>query len=115
MGRIESIVDDAQVLAVRFTEKQVEYESAELDEIDLSYAITVHKSQGSEYRIVVLPLTTQHFVMLQRNLLYTAITRARDLVVIVGSRKALSIAIRNNQVSERYSSLPERIRMSDYS
>ena len=115
MGRIESIDDDAQVLAVRFPDKQVEYESAELDEIDLSYAITVHKSQGSEYRIVVLPLTTQHFVMLQRNLLYTAITRARDLVVIVGSRKALSIAIRNNQVSERYSSLPERIRMSDYS
>ncbi len=115
MGRIEAIDDDAHALAVRFPDKLVEYESAELDEIVLSYAITVHKSQGSEYRIVVLPLTTQHFVMLQRNLLYTAITRARDLVVIVGSRKALSIAIRNNQVSERYSSLPERIRMSDYS
>jgi exodeoxyribonuclease V alpha subunit len=112
MGRIEAIDEDAQALAVRFPDKLVEYESSELEEIVLSYAITVHKSQGSEYRVVVLPLTTQHYVMLQRNLLYTAITRARDLVVIVGTRKALSIAISNNQVSDRYSSLPERIQSS---
>ena len=84
--------------------------AAELDEIVLAYAITVHKSQGSEYRVVVLPFTTQHYLMLQRNLLYTAITRARDLVVIVGSKKALSISIKNNQVAERFTSLPERIR-----
>ena len=112
MGRIKAIDEDAQALAVRFPDKLVEYESSELDEVVLSYAITVHKSQGSEYRVVVLPLTTQHYVMLQRNLLYTAITRARELVVIVGTRKALSIAIRNNQVADRYSSLPERIQSS---
>jgi exodeoxyribonuclease V alpha subunit len=110
MGRIEAIDEEAQAVAVRYSDKLVTYESTDLDEIVLSYAITVHKSQGSEYKVVILPLTTQHYMMLQRNLIYTAITRARDLVVIVGSRKAMSIAIENNQVADRYSSLPERIR-----
>ena len=82
----------------------------ELDELVLAYAVSVHKSQGAEYRAVVMPLTTQHFMMLQRNLLYTAVTRARSLVVLVGTQKALSMAVRNNVVSQRHTTLSERIR-----
>ena len=110
IGRIAVIDTTDHSLAVRYPERTVDYEFTELDEIVLAYATSVHKSQGSEYPVVVLPLTTQHYMMLQRNLLYTAITRARDLVVIVGTRKALAIAIRNNRVADRYTSLPQRIR-----
>ncbi len=76
-----------------------------LDEITLAYAVSVHKSQGSEYPCVILPLTTSHYMMLQRNLLYTAITRASQLMVIIGTKKALAIAIKNNKVQERFTSL----------
>ena len=110
IGRIAGIDMADQVVTVGFPERTVRYDFTELDEIVPAYAISVHKSQGSEYRAVILPLTTQHYMMLQRNLLYTAITRARDLVVIVGTKKALGIAVRNNRVAERYTSLPERIR-----
>jgi len=75
----------------------------------LAYAITIHKSQGSEYKAVVIPVMTQHYMMLQRNLLYTGITRAKNLVVIVGSKKALGMAIRNNKVAKRYTSLAKRL------
>ena len=85
--------------------REVLYDLAELDELVLSYAVSVHKSQGSEYPVVILPVVTQHYVLLQRNLLYTAITRAKDLVVLVGTRKALAIAVRNNKVETRYSRL----------
>jgi exodeoxyribonuclease V alpha subunit len=87
----------------------VRYDQADLDELVLAYAITCHKSQGSEYRAVIMPLTTQHYPMLQRNLLYTGITRARQLVVLVGTRKALAIAVRTNRVGERYTRLAEKI------
>ncbi len=110
IGRIAGIDATEQVVRVAFPERPVGYDFAELDEIVPAYATSVHKSQGSEYRAVVLPLTTQHYMMLQRNLLYTAITRARDLVVLVGTKKALGIAVRNNRVAERYTSLAERIR-----
>ena len=80
-----------------------------MDEVVLAYAVSVHKSQGSEYRAVVIPLTTQHYMMLQRNLLYTAITRARELVVLVGTKKALSIAVRNAKITQRYTALGERL------
>ena len=110
IGRVSVIDTTNHALAVRYPERTVGYEFTELDEIVLAYATSVHKSQGSEYPVVVLPLTTQHYMMLQRNLLYTAVTRARDLVVIVGTRKALAIAIKNNQVADRYTSLPQRIR-----
>ncbi|NLA12198.1 MAG: ATP-binding domain-containing protein, partial [Firmicutes bacterium] len=76
----------------------------------LSYAISVHKSQGSEYPVIVMPVITQHYLLLQRNLLYTGITRARKLVVLVGTKKALAIAIRNNRAGERYSLLDSRLR-----
>jgi exodeoxyribonuclease V alpha subunit len=75
----------------------------------LAYAISIHKSQGSEYPAVVVPVLSQHYIMLQRNLLYTAITRAKKLVVLVGSRKAMAIAIRNNKVQHRYTSLADRL------
>jgi exodeoxyribonuclease V alpha subunit len=110
IGRISQIEVTEQVVGVVFPERVVGYDFSELDEIVLAYATSVHKSQGSEYRAVVIPLTTQHYMMLQRNLLYTAITRARELVVLVGTKKALGIAVRNNRVAERYTSLAERIR-----
>jgi exodeoxyribonuclease V alpha subunit len=75
----------------------------------LSYAISVHKSQGNEYPVIILPITTQHYLMLQRNLLYTAVTRAKKMVVLIGTKKAISIAVRNNRIEERHSLLSRRI------
>jgi exodeoxyribonuclease V alpha subunit len=83
------------------------YGFAELDDLVLAYATTIHKSQGSEYPAVVIPLTTQHYVMLQRNLVYTGITRAKRLVVLVGQRKALAIAVKGTQTRRRWSKLRE--------
>ncbi len=107
------VSDGAGLVTVRFEERdgnrEVDYDSDELDELALAYAATVHKSQGSEYAAVVVPVHTQHFVMLQRNLLYTAVTRGKRLVVLVGSRKALGIAVRNADVSLRCSGLAHRL------
>jgi exodeoxyribonuclease V alpha subunit len=88
----------------------VEYDWSEADQLVLAYAVSVHKSQGSEFPVIVIPLVTQHYLMLQRNLLYTAITRARKLCVLAGSRKAISLAVRNNQVAHRYTALDWRLR-----
>jgi exodeoxyribonuclease V alpha subunit len=105
--------DGAGLLTVRFEDRdgdrEVEYDTDELDELALAYAATVHKSQGSEYAAVIVPVHTQHFVMLQRNLLYTAVTRGKRLVVLVGSRKALGIAVRNADVALRCSGLAHRL------
>jgi exodeoxyribonuclease V alpha subunit len=87
----------------------VPYDFLELDELALAYAISVHKSQGSEYPAVVIPLLTQHYIMLQRNLLYTALTRGKQLVVIVGSQKALNIALGNDRPRQRRSMLARRL------
>ena len=86
------------------------YDVSELDELVLAYAATIHKSQGSEYPIVVIPILMNHFVMLQRNLLYTGITRAKKILVLVGTKKALAYAVRNVTVSTRNTLLAERIR-----
>jgi len=110
IGRIIKIDLEDQFLIVNFDGRKTPYEFSELDQITLAYAATVHKTQGSEYKAVVMPLSTQHFMMLQRNLLYTAVTRARELLVIVGMVKALYIAVKNNRVIERYTYLKERIR-----
>jgi exodeoxyribonuclease V alpha subunit len=112
IGRITGVMGDDYLVKAEFEGRQVTYQSGEMDELALGYALTVHKSQGSEYKAVVMPVTTQHFVMLQRNLLYTAMTRARELLVLVGTKKALHIAIRNNKVGERYTALTERIQQS---
>jgi exodeoxyribonuclease V alpha subunit len=87
----------------------VVYQAQDLEELSLAYALSVHKSQGSEFSTVVMPITTQHYVMLQRNLLYTAITRAKKLLVLVGTKQALSIAIHNNRAMARYSRLADRV------
>jgi exodeoxyribonuclease V alpha subunit len=110
IGRIVSIDREAQEVAVNFDGKPVSYDFADLDEIVLAYAVSVHKSQGSEYPVVVMPLLTQHYLLLQRNLLYTAITRGKKLVVIIGTKKALGIAIRNNKQQLRYTRLKERLK-----
>lgn len=89
--------------------RKVVYQFGEFDECALAYAVSVHKSQGSEYPVVIMPVTTQHYMMLQRNLLYTGITRAKKLVVLLGSKKALGIAVRNHKVSSRWTRLGERL------
>ncbi|MCR3922750.1 MAG: ATP-dependent RecD-like DNA helicase [Firmicutes bacterium] len=113
VGRITYINGDDGELMVLYPDvggaRDVLYEQAELDELVLSYATSVHKSQGSEYPIVVLPVVTQHYILLQKNLLYTAITRAKELVVLIGTKKALAIAIRNNKVETRYTRLATRL------
>lgn len=109
LGFIVRIDPEDQCLTVRYAHRVVDYGFDELDEIELAYAITVHKSQGSEFPAVVLALHTQHHVMLQRNLLYTAITRGQRLVTIVGSRRALARAVREASHSQRLSGLPRRL------
>ena len=109
MGIIERLDAEKQVIWVHF-DYTIEYEQTDLDKLTLAYAISTHRSQGSEFPVVVLPLTTQHYVMLQRNLLYTAITRAKQMVVIVGTQKALRFAIENDEVARRYTTLKERLR-----
>lgn len=110
LGFVTRLNREDQVLTVNFDGRPVDYEFNELDELLHAYAISVHKSQGSEYPAVVIPVLTQHYMMLQRNLLYTAVTRARELVVLVGSRKAIAIAVGNDKVAERNSGLAGRLR-----
>jgi exodeoxyribonuclease V alpha subunit len=110
IGWISDIRQEDRELVIDFDGRLINYDYADLDEIVLAYAISVHKSQGSEYPAVIVPVTTQHFILLQRNLLYTAITRARKLVVLVGTKKAMGIAIRNNKPQTRYTHLTERLR-----
>ena len=109
-GIVAEIDAGGAELLVLYDSRPVSYTPEDIDELGLGYAITVHKSQGSEYPAVVLPLTTKHYTMLQRNLLYTAVTRARHLAVLVGTEKALSVAIRNNRPRQRFTSLADRLR-----
>ncbi|MXY50389.1 MAG: ATP-dependent RecD-like DNA helicase [Gemmatimonadetes bacterium] len=108
IGRITHIDPDDQAVDISFQES-VRYDYGELDELVLAYAISVHKSQGSEYPAIILPLYSTHYIMLQRNLLYTALTRARALAVLVGTPKALAIAVKNNRVVERYTGLRDAL------
>jgi exodeoxyribonuclease V alpha subunit len=110
IGKITTIDNNNQEVTVTFDGIPVPYDYSELDEIIPAYAISVHKSQGSEYPAVILPLLTQHYVLLQRNLIYTAITRGKNLVVIVGSRKALAMGVKNNKIMKRYTFLAERLK-----
>jgi exodeoxyribonuclease V alpha subunit len=109
IGQVVRIDPEERELTIRFEEREVPYDFNELDELSLAYAITIHKSQGSEFPAVVVPLAMQHYLLLQRNLVYTAITRGRRFVVLVGQRKALAIAVRNDRAAERCSGLYDRL------
>jgi len=109
IGRVTSFDPVEGQVTAAFDDREVPYDLSELDELTLAYAISVHKSQGNEYDAVVMPLLTQHYVMLQRNLVYTAITRAKKLLVIAGTRKALAIAVNNDKVQRRFTDLKRRL------
>jgi exodeoxyribonuclease V alpha subunit len=112
IGRVVAMDPIDQRLTARIDERLVAYDFGELDELVHAYAVSIHKSQGSEYPAVVVPIMTTHYILLQRNLLYTAITRARELVVIVGTRRAIAIAVRNDKIAERHTALDVRLRSS---
>ena len=109
IGIVESVDTEDRILKVLFDDRSVEYDISELDELVLAYATTIHKAQGSEYPIVVMPILMNHYVMLQRNLIYTGITRAKKILVMVGTKKALAYAVRNVTVTDRNTMLKERI------
>ena len=109
IGRITHIDPENQEVTISFDERNVPYDYTDLDEIVLAYAVSVHKSQGSEYPAVIMPILTQHFVLLQRNLIYTAVTRGRHLVVMVGTKKALAIGVKNDKTQKRYTYLRQRL------
>jgi exodeoxyribonuclease V alpha subunit len=110
VGIVERVDPVEQQVAVRFDERLVNYDFGELDELALAYAVTIHKSQGSEFPAVVIPLATQHYMLLQRNLIYTGITRGKKPVVLIGQKKALGIAVRNDRTQRRYSGLLASLR-----
>ena len=113
IGYISEIETDPVKVHVRFDEqRRVPYETGDLDELRLAYAITIHKSQGSEFPAVILPLSTQHYVMLQRNLIYTGLTRGRKRVVLVGQASALEIAVKQTGSQQRWSGLLSRLRIT---
>jgi len=109
IGLVEAIDQETRQVAVDFDGRTVIYEPEEMDELSLAYAISVHKSQGSEYPAVIVPLMTQHYALLQRNLLYTAITRGKKLVVLVGTKKAFTIAVNNDKPRHRFSGLCRKL------
>jgi exodeoxyribonuclease V alpha subunit len=113
IGRITAVDGDRQQLIVDFDGRAVVYDFSDLDEIVLGYAVSVHKSQGSEYPAVVMPVMTQHYVLLQRNLIYTALTRGRRMVVLVGTRRALAISVNTHKTEKRFTRLDERLRAGD--
>ena len=113
IGFITQINFEDSELEINFDSKIVSYSSKNLNELVHAYAITVHKSQGSEYKAAVMPITTQHYIMLQKNLIYTAITRAKELMIFIGTYKAFNIAVKNNKTELRYTYLSERLKNPD--
>ena len=107
---MQSVNMEDRTLEVLFDDRPVQYDVSELDELVLAYAATIHKAQGSEYPIVVMPVLMNHYIMLQRNLIYTGITRARKVLVITGTKKALAYAVNNVTVTERCTMLCARLR-----
>jgi len=113
IGQVAKIDPVEGELIVKFENRDVTYDYGELDELSLAYAITIHKSQGSEFPAVVIPVSTQHYLLLQRNLIYTGVTRGKRLVVLVGQRKALEMAVRNNRTEQRFSGLLARLKSAE--
>jgi exodeoxyribonuclease V alpha subunit len=112
IGWISEIDPEQREVVIDFDGRLIPYDYSDLDEVVLAYAVSVHKSQGSEYPVVILPVVTQHYMLLQRNLIYTGITRAKKLVIMIGTKRALAIAIRNNKPQRRYTLLSERLAAS---
>jgi exodeoxyribonuclease V alpha subunit len=110
IGKVTAVDEKLEFVEVTFMNRAVRYPSLEMDQLTLAYACSIHKSQGSEYPAVVIPVHTQHFVMLRRNLLYTAVTRGKRLVVLVGTKRAIGIAVRTNTLNERCTGLVKRVR-----
>jgi exodeoxyribonuclease V alpha subunit len=110
IGTIQALDQECQEVRIKVDGRMLVYEYHELDELVTAYAVSIHKAQGSDYEAVVIPLLTQHYVMLQRNLIYTAVTRGRKLVVLIGSKKALGMAINNATSRQRYTALSQRLR-----
>ena len=115
LGTIVSIDQEEQEVVVQFAERQVSYDYADLSELSLAWAITVHKSQSSEYPVVILPIFLQHYVLLSRNLLYTGLTRAKQLAIFVGPTKAIGMAIKRIMDRQRYTALAERLKRVEFS
>ena len=113
LGTISSIDLEEQEVVVQFTERLVSYDYADLSELALAWAVTVHKSQGSEYPVVIFPLFMQHSVLLSRNLLYTGLTRAKQLAILVGPTKAIGFSIKRVMDRQRYTALAERLKRWD--
>jgi len=111
IGIITALDEETQEVAVQIDDREVIYDFCDLDELIHAYAVSIHKAQGSEYPAVVMPILTQHYLLLQRNLLYTGITRGKKLVVIVGTRKAIAIAVKNNKTEKRHTLLKTRLRL----
>jgi exodeoxyribonuclease V alpha subunit len=109
IGQIVKIDPVEKEVIIRFDQREVAYDFGELDEVSLAYAITIHKSQGSEFPVIVIPLAMQQYMLLQRNLVYTGITRGKKLVVLICQRKALAMAVRNNKTENRFSGLLARL------
>ena len=112
---LASIDLEEQEVVVQFAERAVTYDYADLAEIALAWAVTVHKSQGSEYPVVVFPLFLQHYLLLSRNLVYTGLTRAKQLAILVGPTKAIGISIKRVTDRQRYTALADRLRSSSMS
>ena len=110
VGTITDIKPDDQVLFVRYGDETVDYDFADYDELQLAYSLSIHKSQGSEYRAVVMVMHSSQYMMLQRNLLYTGLTRARDLCILVGDKKAIARAVKNDKTTRRYTRLADRLK-----
>ncbi|OQA21643.1 MAG: ATP-dependent RecD-like DNA helicase [Actinobacteria bacterium ADurb.Bin346] len=110
IGFISETDNEMKTITVDYDSRQVQYDFYDLDQLSLSYAISIHKSQGSEFKCVIIPILTSHYMLLQRNLLYTAITRARELAILIGSKKAIGIAVNKNIVEQRFTSLKELLK-----
>jgi exodeoxyribonuclease V alpha subunit len=113
IGQVVKIDPVEREVTIRFDQREVVYDFGELDEISLAYAITIHKSQGSEFPAVVIPLAMQQYLLLQRNLVYTGMTRGKKLVILIGQKKALGMAVKNNRTENRFSGLLERLIASE--